>query len=80
MMVALASPTVQAELWVGAADRLPRMIRAVYVNDPNRDRLQIEFSDWRLNAPIRPDSFGSARAMKAPRMPFARPDTEPASR
>ena len=69
-----------AELWVGTADRLPRMIRAVYVNAPNKARLQVEFSDWRLNAPVRPDSFTSARAMKAPRMPFARPDAEAATK
>jgi outer membrane lipoprotein-sorting protein len=37
---AIASDTVQAELWIGVADKLPRMIRVVYPKDPAKKALR----------------------------------------
>jgi hypothetical protein len=75
-MVATASDTVQAELWIGVADKLPRMIRAVYPKDPGKKRYQTGFSNWRLNDRVGANAFASERAMKAPRMNFKNPDSE----
>jgi hypothetical protein len=75
-MVAIASDNVQAELWIGVADKLPRMIRAVYPKDPAKNRYETVFSNWRLNGRVDPGAFASARALKAPRMDFKTPDTE----
>ena len=43
-MVAIAGDNVQAELWIGVNDKLPRMMRAVYPKDPNKSRYETEFS------------------------------------
>ncbi len=73
-MVAIANDNVQAEIWIGINDGLPRMIRAVYPKDPTQARYEIQFSNWHLNQPTKDADFTSAQAAKAPRMQFARPD------
>jgi hypothetical protein len=73
-IVAIANDNVQAEIWIGINDGLPRMIRAIYPKDPTQSRYEIQFSHWRLNPPTKDADFTSAEAMKAPRMQFARPD------
>ena len=76
-MVAIANDQVFAQVWIGADDKLPRMVRAVYLDDPARLRHQVEFSGWKLDAPVAPDAFGSSRAAGATRIEFARPDPSP---
>jgi hypothetical protein len=73
-IVAIANANVQAEIWIGVADGLPRMARAVYPKDPNRSRYEIQFSDWHLNQPMKDADFTSVQALKAPHIEFARPD------
>jgi len=79
-MVAIANANVQAEIWIGIDDGLPRMIRAVYPKDPTQARYEIQFSNWHLNQPTKDADFTSAAALKAPRMVFARPDAPPPSK
>jgi hypothetical protein len=76
-IVAIANANVQAEIWIGVADGLPRMARAIYPKDPNRSRYEIQFSNWHLNPSLKDIDFTSAQALKAPRIDFARPDAEP---
>jgi hypothetical protein len=73
-MIAIASDKVFAQIWIGANDHLPRMIRAVYADDPLRLRHQVEFSDWQLNSTVAADTFTSSRSASATRIPFTRPD------
>ena len=73
-MVAIVSNRVFGQVWIGADDKLPRMLRAVYADDPSRLRHQVEFSNWRLDGQISADGFTSSRAAGASRIPFARPD------
>jgi hypothetical protein len=73
-MVAIASDNVFAQLWIGADDRLPRRMRAVYLDDPSRLRHQVDFSDWKLDGRVARDAFVSARAAAAQPIQFARPD------
>jgi hypothetical protein len=73
-MVAIANGNVEAQIWIGINDGLPRMIRAVYPKDPTQSRYEIQFSNWKLNAPMTDADFTSAQALKAARMDFARPD------
>ena len=56
-MLAIANDHVFAQLWIGADDKLPRMMRAVYLDDPARLRHQVEFSNWKLDGPIPADAF-----------------------
>ena len=76
-MMAIATDNVFAQVWIGAEDKLPRMIRAVYRDDPSRLRHQVTFSNWQLDMPIPPDTFGSTRANAAKPIPFKRPEPEP---
>jgi len=72
-IVVVANDAVQAQIWIGAVDHLPRLVRATYFDEPGNYRHAVAFSDWRLEAAAPPGSFTSARAAKAPRMRFAAP-------
>jgi hypothetical protein len=75
-MVAYESDGTFVQLWIGADDKLPRMARAVYLNDPAQLRHQVEFSNWQLDIDAPTDAFAAAQAATAMRIPFARPDAE----
>jgi hypothetical protein len=76
-IVAIANDNVQAEVWIGVDDGLPRMIRAFFQKDPTHAPYEIAFSNWRLNPTTKDADFTSAQALKAPRMDFRRPDAPP---
>lgn len=72
-MVAYANNDVFVQVWIGAQDKLPRMVRAVYRADPARLRHQLELSNWQLNPTIPADAFASTRAADAKPIAFAHP-------
>lgn len=76
-MVAWANNDVHLQMWIGADDRLPRRIRAIFRADPLRLRHQVDFSDWRLDPAVTPDMFASAKVQAAGRMAFAVPAPPP---
>jgi hypothetical protein len=76
VMLALATENIQAQVWIGVKDHLPRMIRAVYPKETGMPRYEVEFSDWKLGGAIADAAFTSAAAAKGKHMPFARPDAE----
>jgi hypothetical protein len=74
-MVAFVTDDVFVQTWIGVEDKLPRMVRALYKNDPSRLRHQMELSDWKLDPSLPADTFTvSTEGMKA--IEFARPDPE----
>ncbi|MBI3797842.1 MAG: DUF2092 domain-containing protein [Deltaproteobacteria bacterium] len=73
-MIAYANDNVFVQMWVGAEDKLPRMLRAVFKNDPARMRHQMELSNWQLDTPVAAEAFTSAKAGSAAHIKFARPD------
>jgi hypothetical protein len=73
-IVAYDTGGVFVEAWIGAEDKLPRMLRAIYVDDPLRLRHQLELSNWKIDPTLSPDVFGSAKAAAAKHIKFARPD------
>jgi hypothetical protein len=76
-IIVLANDTVQAQLWIGAEDHLPRMMRATYFDEPGNFRHQIEFSHWVLDEPVPPGTFTAEAAANAKRIRFGGPDTPP---
>ena len=76
-MLGIVDTDVFAQIWIGADDKLPRLLRAVYAKDPSRLRQQVEFSNWHLDGQIPADSFASSRAASAQHIDFARPDPPP---
>jgi hypothetical protein len=75
-MIAYANDDVFVQMWVGAEDKLPRMVRAVFRKDPARMRHQLELSNWQLDTPVAAEAFTSAKASSATRIKFARPDPQ----
>jgi hypothetical protein len=73
-IVAYDTGGVFVEIWIGAEDKLPRMLRAIYVDDPLRLRHQLELSNWKIDPTLSADVFGSAKATAAKHIKFARPD------
>ncbi len=73
-IVAYESGGVFIEAWIGAEDKLPRLIRAIYVDDPSQSRHALVLSNWQLDVPIGAGAFSSAQASNAKRIPFAPPD------
>jgi hypothetical protein len=72
-MVAITGDNIQAELWIGAQDRLPRLVRVVYPHEPAHALYQTEFSEWRLIDSVDPGTFSSDQAAKGKPMAFAPP-------
>ncbi len=73
-MVAYGNGSVFVQAWIGADDKLPRMVRAIYRDDSARLRHQMELSDWLLDLAVPADTFGSTNAASATKIQFARPD------
>jgi hypothetical protein len=76
-MVAYANNEVFVQIWIGAEDKLPRRLRAVYRTDPARLRHQMELSDWQLDLAVPADAFVAANAAGANPIAFAHPNPKP---
>ena len=72
-IVVIADDNAQAQIWVGAEDHLPRMIRATFFNEPGNFRHTAVFSDWKINPKLPAGTFTSKKAANAKRIPFAPP-------
>ena len=51
-MVAYVDSGVFIQMWVGAEDKLPRLVRAIFLDDPERLRYELAFSDWKLDETV----------------------------
>jgi hypothetical protein len=74
-MLAYVSDAVFAQIWIGADDKLPRRIRAVYRDDPSQLRHDMEFSNWQLDVAVPADAFKASTEGAKP-IEFARPDPQ----
>jgi hypothetical protein len=77
-MVAYATDHTFIQIWIGAEDKLPRRVHAVFRDDPERLRHQMDLSDWQLGPAVVPDDFASAKTAAAKPIPFAHPGAKPA--
>lgn len=76
-MVVWANNDVFLQIWIGAEDKLPRRVRAIFRDDPMRLRHDMELTNWKLGHALAPEQFTSAKALAAPRMSFAAPKLPP---
>jgi hypothetical protein len=76
-MVAIAGDGLQAELWIGAKDHLPRMIRVTYPNEPAHAHYQTDYSDWHLGESLDATAFKSDKAASGARIAFQPPPLSP---
>ena len=73
-IVAYVENGVFIEVWLGAEDKLPRVIHAVYLDDPAQLRHNLLFSHWQLDPAVPADAFSPAKSTaSAARIPFAHP-------
>jgi len=72
-MVAFVNDNVLVQVWVGTDDKLPRMLRAIYRDDPQHLRHQMELTNWKLEPTLAADAFASAKAAAATKIAFAVP-------
>ena len=71
-IVAYAGDGVFVQLWVGADDKLPRLMRAIFLDDPDHLRHELAFTDWKLDETVPAESFKPpAAASTAKHIPFA---------
>jgi len=78
-IVAYIDNGVFVQLWIGAEDKLPHRVRAVFLNDPERFRHDLVLSNWQLDVAPPADAFTPAHADSATRIPFAHPHPEQAT-
>jgi hypothetical protein len=72
-VVAYESWGVFVQMWIGQDDKLPRMARAQYHDDPLQLRQSVQFTNWKLNPPIGAGAFTSAKASTADKIAFTHP-------
>ena len=72
-IVAISTADIQAQIWIGSNDKLPRLVWLNPAQSVEKPRSMIEFSNWKLGAKIAPETFHSEAAAKAGRMKFAPP-------
>lgn len=72
-VIAYANDVVFVQAWIGTQDKLPRMLRAVFRDDPTQSRHQVAFSDWKLESTLSADFFKPEHIDSAHRIQFAPP-------
>ena len=68
--LAFTAKSVDWEIWIGAADKLPRLMVVSY-RIPERHRtFTVEFSDWKLNTPVPAQTFSATIPAGATKLEF----------
>jgi hypothetical protein len=76
-IVAYVDNAVFIQIWIGVEDKLPRMLHAVYLDDPEGLRHQLELSNWQLDVAVPADTFAPSDTSTAKHIQFAHPHPEP---
>ena len=74
-IVAIANSDFQAQIWIGANDRLPRLVWMNPTGAAHRPRSMMEFSNWKIGVATTAKTFHSTEAWSAARIKFAKPGT-----
>jgi hypothetical protein len=72
-IVVLVGKFAHVQLWIGSDDKLPRMARAIFLEDPARYRHTVMFSDWKTDPPLAADTFAFTAPAGTIGIPFAPP-------
>jgi len=78
-IVAYITNGVFIQAWIGADDKLPRILRAIYLDDKLQQRHILVLSNWKLDPEVAPDVFGNPAAASAKHIQFAHPNAPPAA-
>jgi len=72
-IVALSNKNVQAQIWIDAADHLPRLLWLTATDARGKPRNVLEFSDWKLGVQTDPADFTSSAVAEAHKIEMAAP-------
>ncbi|MDM0084930.1 DUF2092 domain-containing protein [Variovorax sp. J31P179] len=68
--LAFTAPGLDWEIWIGSADKLPRLMVVSYRTGERQPTFTVELSDWKLNAPVPPRTFSAAIPPGATKLEF----------
>ena len=77
IIVAMIVGNVFLQVWIGADDKLPRLMRAIYLNDPLEQRYAVVLSDWKLDVDVPAGAFATEKTASATHIPFKSPYEPP---
>ena len=72
-IVVLVTKLAHIQLWIGSDDKLPRMMTAIFPEDPSRLRHTVLLTNWKIDPPLAADAFAFAPPAGTNRIPFAPP-------
>ena len=72
-VVAYETNGVFIQTWIGKDDKLPYMARAMFVDDPLQLRHSVQFTNWKLEPALGPETFTTTKAANADKIPFNHP-------
>lgn len=68
--LAFTAPGLDWEIWIGSADKLPRLMVVSYRSGERQPTFTVEFSDWKLNAAVPAKTFSAAIPPGAAKLEF----------
>lgn len=68
--LAFTAPGLDWEVWIGAADKLPRLMVIAYRTGERQPTFTVEFSEWKLNAPVPAKTFAAVIPPGAAKLEF----------
>jgi len=71
--LAFTAPGLDWEIWIGSADKLPRLMIVSYRTGERQPTFTVQFSGWKLDAPIPARTFVARIPKGATRLEFKQP-------
>ena len=68
--LAFTAPGLDWEIWIGAADKLPRLMVVSYRTGERQPTFTVEFSEWKLNATVPVKTFNAMIPKGAVKLEF----------
>jgi hypothetical protein len=62
-VISFSRDSVLVQMWVGTEDKLPKAIRVISVDDPNRSRHTLTLSDWQIDLTVPPEVFTALKGI-----------------
>ncbi|HPM42453.1 MAG TPA: DUF2092 domain-containing protein [Candidatus Omnitrophota bacterium] len=71
--LAFSNKGVDWQIWIGADDKLPRLVNATYLDDASEPSYTVEFTDWKINDALSPEIFAYQNSTQASKIEFRKP-------